>query len=60
MLFSVDEDRAAFLKLLTEERITRARITQTMSLLDLCDELKAMRLAGHAEVQDWSIRREVG
>lgn len=39
------------------ERRTRARVTQMMSLLGLSDELKSMLLAGHAEVEDWSIRR---
>ena len=45
------------------ERITRARVTQMMSLLDLSDEMKAMLLEGHVDVADWSIRRalhEVG
>jgi len=28
-----------------------------MSLLDLSDDLKAMLLEGHAEVEEWSIRR---
>ena len=45
------------------ERLTRARVTQMMSLLSLPDDLKVMLLAGDAEVEDWSIRRalrEVG
>jgi hypothetical protein len=45
------------------ERITRARVTQIMSLLDLPDDLKAMLLEAHEDVSDWSIRRalwEVG
>jgi len=47
----------------SRERISRARVTQIMSLLSLSDDLKAMLLEGHAEVEEWSIRRalhEVG
>ena len=45
------------------ERLTRARVTQMMSLLGLPDDLKNILLAGHEEVEGWSIRRalrEVG
>lgn len=42
------------------ERLTRARVTQMMSLLGLPDDLKAMLLGGHPEVEDWSIRRALG
>jgi ParB-like chromosome segregation protein Spo0J len=43
------------------ERLTRARITQVMSLLELPEAIRAMLLGGAAE--DWSVRRalrEVG
>lgn len=45
------------------ERITRARVTQIMSLLDLPDHLKTMLLGDHKDVEGWSIRKaltEVG
>ncbi|MEK6608279.1 MAG: hypothetical protein AABZ30_11505 [Myxococcota bacterium] len=45
------------------ERLTRARVTQVMSLLDLPADVKTMLLAGDAEVEGWSVRRalrEVG
>ena len=37
------------------ERLTRARVTQIMSLLELPEDTKAMLLDGEGE--DWSIRR---
>ena len=45
------------------ERLTRARVTQIMALLDLSEDLQAMLLGGDEKVEDWSIRRalsEVG
>ena len=39
------------------ERITRARVTQILSLLDLPEEVRAMLLAEDPEVEDWSVRR---
>ncbi len=36
------------------ERLTRARVTQVMSLLNLPDHVKATMLGG--EAQDWSVR----
>ena len=39
------------------ERLTRARVTQIMSLLDLPADMKAMLLEGHQDVADWSTRR---
>ena len=42
------------------ERLTRARVTQIMSLLELSADVKAMLLAGDPEVEDWSVRRALG
>lgn len=39
------------------ERITRARVTQIMSLLDLPESLRADLLSGHHGSDLWSIRR---
>ena len=39
------------------ERITRARVTQILSLLELPHSVKEMLLDGHDEVAAWSIRR---
>jgi len=39
------------------ERLTRARVKQIMSLLDLPDSMKAALLGGNGEPRGWSIRR---
>ena len=39
------------------ENLTRARVTQVMSLLNLADNEKKKLLAEDPEVTDWSIRR---
>ena len=39
------------------ENLTRARVTQVMSLLNLADNVKTKLLAEDPEVTDWSIRR---
>ena len=45
------------------ERLSRARVTQIMSLLDLPDDLQNALLDGSSEKESWSVRRalrEVG
>ena len=39
------------------EGVSRARVTQIMSLLTLREDLKGMLLSGHGTVEGWSIRR---
>lgn len=39
------------------EGLTRARVTQVMSLLKLPDDMKAMLLDDRSEGEDWSVRR---
>ena len=41
------------------EGLTRARVTQVMSLLKLPDEMKAMLLDGQGDGNDWSVRRAI-
>ncbi len=39
------------------EGLTRARVTQVMSLLNLSSELKVKMQGGHADVARWSVRQ---
>lgn len=55
----IDESGLNRADIARREGITRARVTQLMSLLDLPEAVKAMLLEEHAEVDGWSIRRAI-
>ena len=55
----IDRGEATRAEIARRERITRARVSQVMSLLDLPDDVKQKLLADDQETKGWSIRRAI-